>query len=83
MPSLAQVGVFGDPGRDPRGWTVSIAHAAVVPSSDLGAKAADDAEDVRWFPINELPDMAFDHKVGGQTQGTSCRGSAIHYQSGP
>lgn len=36
----AQVGAFGDPGRDPRGWQVSAAYAALVPSTDMGVKAA-------------------------------------------
>jgi ADP-ribose pyrophosphatase YjhB (NUDIX family) len=35
-----QVGAYGDPGRDPRGWTVTVAYAAVVPSTELGVKAA-------------------------------------------
>ena len=40
----AQVGAFGDPGRDPRGWCVSVAYAALVPSSELRVQAADDAQ---------------------------------------
>ena len=36
---LSQVGAFGDPGRDPRGWSVSVAFAAVVPSKDASTKA--------------------------------------------
>jgi hypothetical protein len=35
-----QVGAFGDPGRDPRGWTITVAYAALVPSTSLGVKAA-------------------------------------------
>ena len=35
---LVQVGAYGDPGRDPRGWTVSVAYCAVVPSSDMGVQ---------------------------------------------
>ena len=37
--ALLQVGAFGDPGRDPRGWTISVAYAAVVPSTDASTKA--------------------------------------------
>lgn len=37
---LLQVGAYGDPGRDPRGWTVTVAYAAVVPSTEMGVKAA-------------------------------------------
>ena len=39
-----QVGAFGEPGRDPRGWTITVAFAALVPSTQLGVKAADDAQ---------------------------------------
>ena len=57
-----QVGAFGDPGRDPRGWVVSVAFAVSV---DAGAAATvvagDDAADVGWFPLDALPPLAFDH----------------------
>lgn len=59
--SFEQVGAFGDPGRDPRGHTVSIAFAALLENRPE-AKAADDAEDVRWHSIARLPKLAFDHK---------------------
>ena len=36
---LVQIGAFGDPGRDPRGWCVTVAYAALVPSG-LDIKAA-------------------------------------------
>ena len=35
-----QIGAFGDPGRDTRGWCVSVAYDALVPTTDLGVKAA-------------------------------------------
>lgn len=55
-----QIGAFGDPGRDPRGHTVSIAFAAVV-ARKVQARAADDARQAEWHPINQLPRLAFDH----------------------
>ncbi|KAK9826169.1 hypothetical protein WJX81_002988 [Elliptochloris bilobata] len=60
---LEQVGAFGDPGRDPRGWCVSVAYAALVPSTSLGVKAADDAADAEWHDVAAPPQpLAFDHK---------------------
>jgi 8-oxo-dGTP diphosphatase len=57
---LVPVGVFGQPGRDPRGWTVSAAYLAFAPA-DTRAAAGDDAADARWHPLADLPPLAFDH----------------------
>eukprot|EP00208_Stichococcus_sp_RCC1054_P007418 CAMPEP_0206150266 /NCGR_PEP_ID=MMETSP1473-20131121/38207_1 /ASSEMBLY_ACC=CAM_ASM_001109 /TAXON_ID=1461547 /ORGANISM="Stichococcus sp, Strain RCC1054" /LENGTH=180 /DNA_ID=CAMNT_0053547761 /DNA_START=102 /DNA_END=644 /DNA_ORIENTATION=+ len=61
--TLFQVGAFGDKGRDPRGWCVTVAYAALVPADLQGVKAADDAAEAEWFPVTELPTLAFDHKL--------------------
>lgn len=58
---LEQLHTFGDPGRDPRGWTVSIVYLARARSEDLHPKAADDAAEVAWFSFDALPPLAFDH----------------------
>jgi len=61
---LEQLQAFGDPGRDPRGWTVSVAYLAVAGEEEargLRPKAASDAADVAWFDLDGLPDLAFDH----------------------
>lgn len=57
------VGVFDKEGRDPRGWTVSVVYLFEV-SQDQKDKVApgSDSTAVRWFPLTELPDLAFDHK---------------------
>eukprot|EP00128_Syssomonas_multiformis_P017479 Colp12_sorted_trinity150504_noHs@4895 len=60
--TLTQVGAFGEPGRDPRGWTVTVAYMGLVPTTELGVKAADDAQDAQWFDVKALPDLAFDHR---------------------
>lgn len=60
--ALEQIGAFGKPFRDPRGHTVSIAYFGFVPDDTI-AVAADDAKEAQWFPVNQLPQLAFDHSV--------------------
>lgn len=54
------VGVFDDPERDPRGPYVSAAYAAWLDSMPEPT-AGDDATAARWWPLGDLPDLAFDH----------------------
>lgn len=58
---LEQLYTAGDPGRDPRGWIVSVAFLARVDAKKLKAKAGDDAAAVKWVYLDDLPPMAFDH----------------------
>jgi len=59
--NLHQLRAFGDPGRDPRGWTVTIAFIAHVSAAKLKPTAGDDAADAEWHPLDDLPKLAFDH----------------------
>jgi 8-oxo-dGTP diphosphatase len=61
--AIEQLYTTGDPGRDPRGWTVSVAYLAQVDPSLLKPEAADDAGAVAWYPLDELPNLAFDHAM--------------------
>ncbi len=54
------IGVYSAPGRDPRGRTVTAAYRIDVADS-MVATAGDDAAEVRWWPLEELPPLAFDH----------------------
>jgi 8-oxo-dGTP diphosphatase len=58
---LVQVGTYGDPDRDPRGWTVSVVVLAHPRTGAGRLKAGDDAAEVRWFPVWDVPPLAFDH----------------------
>jgi len=60
---LEQLYTAGDPGRDPRGWTVSVDYLARVEPDGVKPRAADDADEVKWFPLDELPPLAFDHAM--------------------
>jgi 8-oxo-dGTP diphosphatase len=60
---LEQLYSFGDPGRDPRGHTVTVAYYALVKLSDHAPKAADDAKAVDWFSVSKPPKLAFDHAM--------------------
>ena len=58
---LVQVGAFGDPGRDPRGWTVSVAFAGRLGNELPVLAAGDDAAEAAWHRLDALPELAFDH----------------------
>ena len=58
---LVQLGVYGDPGRDPRGRTITVAYLVRVDAKKLKPIAADDAAEVDWFPLRRPPKLAFDH----------------------
>ena len=60
---LEQLYTAGDPGRDPRGWTVSVVISGQVEPGESKPVAADDAEAVSWFPLDDLPPLAFDHAM--------------------
>lgn len=57
---LGLLGVYDTPGRDPRGWTVSVVYIAHV-ECELEVAGGDDARDARWFALDALPPLAFDH----------------------
>jgi 8-oxo-dGTP diphosphatase len=58
---LAQMHTFGDPNRDPRGRTISVAYLAEVDADSIQPSAADDADAVGWFALARPPKLAFDH----------------------
>ena len=73
---LKLVDIFSKPNRDPRGWVVSAAFAAVVDADALCVQAGDDAADALWCDVEKtehgvtlrvkgnaipLTELAFDH----------------------
>lgn len=56
---VRQFHAFTSPGRDPRGRVMTVAFYALVrPESVCGG---DDAADARWFALDAVPALAFDH----------------------
>lgn len=59
---LRQLGAYGDPGRDPRGHTVTIVYGGVIETDKpVQPVAGSDAGQAQWFPAEQLPELAFDH----------------------
>ncbi len=58
---MEQLYTFSDPGRDPRERVISVTYLSLVSSNRLELRAASDAADAAWFPIDQLPELAFDH----------------------
>jgi 8-oxo-dGTP diphosphatase len=63
--SLEQVGAYGDPGRDPRGHTVSVAFFTFIVAEAHAITAGDDASSAAWVSWADIEsgraELAFDH----------------------
>ncbi len=58
---LEQLYTFGAVDRDPRGRVITVAFYALVKTTTGALRASTDARDARWFPADDVPDLAFDH----------------------
>jgi 8-oxo-dGTP diphosphatase len=59
---LEQLYTFGDDiYRDPRKRVISVAYFALVNSTKLKPIADTDAAEAKWFAIDEIPPLGFDH----------------------
>ncbi len=59
--TLQQFYTFGKPDRDPRGRNITVAYWGLDLKSRLNPKAGSDAKSFKWFDIDQLPPLAFDH----------------------
>lgn len=58
---LEQLYAFGKPDRSPEDRVVSIVYWALVGTDE--AEQAIESENVQWFSVNNLPELAFDHQL--------------------
>ena len=57
--SVEQFYTFSDVNRDPRERVITVAHYALVKLSEV--KGGDDATSAKWFDLETIPSLAFDH----------------------
>ncbi|MCV9927714.1 NUDIX domain-containing protein [Flavobacterium sp. LS1R49] len=58
---LEQLKAFGDPDRFPLRRVITIGYYALVKREDYNIKAGFTAADAKWYKINEIPDLIYDH----------------------
>jgi len=58
--TIHQIGAYSKVDRDPRGRTITVAYLAII-DAPVEVKGQDDAAKAAWFPIADLPHLAFDH----------------------
>ena len=59
--TLHQGETFGKPDRHPQGRVITNAYFALVRKEDINAVADSWAEEVKWVPVREISQLAFDH----------------------
>ena len=57
---IEQLHAFSSVNRDPRERVITVAFYTVVKLAEV--RGGDDAGDARWFPVTQVPPLAFDHE---------------------
>jgi 8-oxo-dGTP diphosphatase len=76
---LEQLYTFGEVARDPRERVVTVAYYALVNLTGHAVQASTDARNAAWFPVSDLPKLAFDHRKILDTALDRLRGK-VRYQ---
>ena len=61
LTTIKQLGTFTGINRDPRERVISIAFYSLSPDTEV--HGGDDATNARWWPIDDIPQLAFDHEL--------------------
>ena len=60
LSTIHQIGAYSKVDRDPRGRTITVAYLAII-DAPVEVVGQDDAAKAEWFPLSDLPHLAFDH----------------------
>jgi 8-oxo-dGTP diphosphatase len=60
---LEQLYTFGAPDRDPRARIITVTYLALIPLKELSQPGTRDLANLAWFPIDQIPELAFDHNT--------------------
>lgn len=74
---LREAGTFSDIDRDPRERVITVAHFALVKLTEVQADT--DAEKAEWFPLKDIPHLAFDHDAILR-KAFACLKERIHFE---
>lgn len=60
---LRLIGVYSEPGRDPRGWIISNTYMALINNLECELRTDEEAWEADWFSMDELESIkiGFDH----------------------
>ena len=75
--AILPVGVFSEPGRDPRGWIISNAFFSVITEESVKQVGGDDAADAQWFDVSFEKDNDGDYRLSLSLRGNTASES-IH-----
>lgn len=60
---LEQLKAFGEPDRFPLGRVITIGYYALIKIEDYNIQAGFTASDAKWYKINEIPNLIYDHNI--------------------
>ena len=58
--NVMQIGAYSKIDRDPRGRIVTVAYLATI-EEPMAVTGQDDAAKAEWWPLSNVPHLAFDH----------------------
>lgn len=79
---LEQLYSFDELKRDPRGRVISVTYYALINPTKFEIIAGNMANDVKWFPVNEIPRLGFDHNLIFNKAFERLRSKILYYPVG-